>query len=93
MIEIKSLKISQYLLCKYDEKHWIGMVSEVNNDAKDVKIKFMHPFYPSSLFNWPSRDDISWVPHTHLVAIIDTPMLSSSCLLFQEGNTIFVKKT
>ena len=57
-IQIENVKISQYLLCRYDELYWIGMVSEINSVNDDFKIKFMHPNVPSQSYNWPNRDDI-----------------------------------
>ena len=64
------IKISTYLLCKYDDRYWIGIVSDEDETAGDVKVKFMHPCYPRVSFFWPSRDDVYWVPHTHIITII-----------------------
>ena len=33
-IKIENEKISQYLLCRYDEFYWIGMVSEIDSTSK-----------------------------------------------------------
>ena len=70
------IKISTYLLCKYD-RYWIGIVSDTDEAACDVEVKFMHPHYPGVSFFWPSRDDVCCVPHTH-ITIIETPLLSSA---------------
>ena len=37
------IKISTYLLCKYDDRYWIGIVSDIDEAAGDAKVKFMHP--------------------------------------------------
>ena len=76
-IEVENIKMSQYLLCKYDDQYWIGIVLEIDQTASDVRVKFMHPQYPSSSFNWPSRDGVCWVPRSHIVTEIETPLLSS----------------
>ena len=70
------MKISQYLLCRYDELYWIGMVSEINSVNDDFKIKFMHPNVPSQSYNWPNWDDICWVPRLNVISIIEAPSLS-----------------
>ena len=38
MIKVENVRVSQYLVCKYDEQYWIGIVSEVDQDAKDALI-------------------------------------------------------
>ena len=70
------IKISTYLLCKYDRRYWIAIVSDIDEAAGDVRLKFMHRHYPGVFFFWPSRHDVCWVPHTHIITIIQTPLLS-----------------
>ena len=55
-MQIENVKISQILLCKYDELCWIGMVSEIDFLNYDFKIKFMHPIIPSRFYNRPNWD-------------------------------------
>ena len=43
-IQTENVKISQYLLYRYDEIFWIGMVSEIGSVNDDL---FMHPNVPS----------------------------------------------
>ena len=45
--------MAQFILRKYDDLHWVGMVSELNKKEHDVKIKLMHPNYPSISYKWP----------------------------------------
>ena len=54
-INIQDICIAQYILCKYDDHYWIGMVFEVDLESKEVKVKFMHPSYPSNSYKWPTR--------------------------------------
>ena len=71
------IKISTYLLRKHD-RYWIGIVSDIDEAAGGVKVKFMHQHYSGVSFFWPSRDNVCWVPHTHIITIIQTPLLSSA---------------
>ena len=41
-------KLSDFVVCAYDEKHWIGIVDAIDEEHDDIKIKFMHPCYPCS---------------------------------------------
>ena len=75
---LDQIKILTYLLCKYNDWYWIGIVSDTDEAVGDVKVKFMYPHYPGVSFFWPSQDDVCWVPHTHIITIIQTPLLSSA---------------
>ena len=74
---LDQIKISKYLLCKYDDWYWIGIVSDIDEAAGDVEVKSMHPHYPGVSFFWPSQDDVCCVPRTHIITIIQT-LLSSA---------------
>ena len=41
-IEVENIEVPQYLLCKYDDRYWTGMVLEIDQTANDVRVKFMH---------------------------------------------------
>ena len=45
--EAKNIKVSKYLLYKYDRLYWIGVASEIDLSAYNIKVKLMHPNYPS----------------------------------------------
>ena len=47
-INIQDSCIGQYILCQYNDHYWIGMVSKVDLESKEVKVTFMHPSYPSN---------------------------------------------
>ena len=53
------------------------MVSKVNLESKEVKVKFMDPNYPSNSYEQPTHDDVCWVPQTHLLVTLETPFTSS----------------
>ena len=77
-INIQDIRIARYILCKYDDHYWTGMVSEVYLESKEVKVKFIHPSYPSNSYKWPTCDNMCWVPQTHLLVKLETPFTSSS---------------
>ena len=61
----------------YDSHHWLGVVSQVDKDNEDVQIKFMHPHFPTHSFEWPSREDVCWVPDINVLVVVDTPVPST----------------
>ena len=75
-VKVMDVRVAQFLLCKYDDHHWVGTVSEVNEE-EHVKIKFMRPNYPSVSYKWPIPDDIWCVPETHQITRRETPITSS----------------
>ena len=64
--------MSQYLLCNYDSQYWI----DIDPSVFGIKVKLMHPNYPSQSYSWPWRDDGCWEPHTDVATT--TPSLSSA---------------
>ena len=47
-----------YVTCQYDNKWWVGIITNVDKEDKDVQVKFMHPSGPSRSFQWPHVDGI-----------------------------------
>ena len=43
LVTINNLKQADFVACRYDQFWWVGMIKEVDNNNKDVHIKFMHP--------------------------------------------------
>ena len=70
----KDPKVSDFVVCSYDEEYWIGLIDEVDEEHDDVKVKFMHPSYPARSFSWPKRDDKCFVPIVNVACIIRAPM-------------------
>ena len=75
---LDQIKILTYLHCKYDDQCWIGILLDIDKAAGGIKVKFMHQYYSGVSSFQPSRDDICWVPHTHVTTIIQMPLLSSA---------------
>ena len=51
---VSNIKVSQYVLCKYDGLYWIGITSEIDSASSNIKVKFMHPHFPSLSYRWPA---------------------------------------
>ena len=45
--------VGSYVAVVYEQSWWIGVVIDVNDEEKDVEVKFMHPKGPAPYFNWP----------------------------------------
>ena len=50
---------------------------DVDKEAGDVKIDFMHPHGPRKTFNWPSCGDTCYVPIKNIVHKISVPTTST----------------
>ena len=50
-------KVLEYVCCTYSKNLWTGLITDIDMEEKDAKIKFLHPFLPSTSFVWPQRDD------------------------------------
>ena len=61
----QAVRLGVYVVVVYEHSWWIGVVTEVNEDEKDVKIKFMHPKGPATYFNWPQRDNYCYFANTN----------------------------
>ena len=44
----------EFIVCKNDDKMWIGVVTTVHEAEKDCLARFMHPPIPSRSFVWPA---------------------------------------
>jgi len=42
----------------------------VNDEEHDAEVKFMHPHGPARSFFWLSREDLCYVPYTHILLSI-----------------------
>ena len=62
-----------FVACKYDSFWWVGLICEVDEVSKDVKVVFLHPHGPVKSFAWPNREDCCWIPLTNILQVIKTP--------------------
>jgi hypothetical protein len=70
-------KVSDFVVCSYDEKYWIGLVDVMDKEHDDVKVKFMHPSYPARSFSWSKKDDTCFVPIVNVACIIGAPVTAT----------------
>ena len=59
--------MGSYVAVVYEQSWWIGVVIDVNDEEKDVEVKFMHPKGPARYFNWPERDDYCYIPNDNVL--------------------------
>ena len=72
--QLETIDIGSYVVCSYDSLQWVGIVSEIDKESDDRQVKFMHPHYPATSYNWPSPDDLCWIPRVSVLAIVEPPV-------------------
>ena len=77
-LQESDISLMSYVCCVYDSKWWIGHVLETDSVENDIWINFLHPCGPSKCFYWPSREDICWVPLSHVLCKVNQPRLASA---------------
>ena len=68
------MKPAQFVVSFYDNFYWVGMVSEIDQENEDVKIKFMHPHFPSKSLKW-ADNDVCWIAIIGVPCTINPPSL------------------
>ena len=76
-VSTETIRLNEYIACRYDEKWWLGVVDEVSEVEQDVKINFLHPPGPSRSFRWPRRPDVCWVSITDIIYQIEAPVTAT----------------
>ena len=75
--ENKDFAFGSSVVSMYENHHWLGIVYQINNENKDVEIKFMYPHVPAHSFDCPSREDICWVHDVNVLVVVDIPVPST----------------
>lgn len=76
---IMDLKVSQYVCCFYDDKLWLGIITEIGAVSKDALVNFLHMSESTEeLFVWPPREDKCWVSIQHILCEIQQPQLKDA---------------
>ncbi|XP_065679428.1 uncharacterized protein LOC136081787 isoform X1 [Hydra vulgaris] len=78
IFQLDTVTLGGYVAVVYDDKWWIGIVTETNLEEVDVKVKFLHPKSPSICFNWPEREDYCFIPYTNILKKLSVPQACSS---------------
>ena len=70
--------LGDYLAVVYDDKWWIGIVTEINLEEIDAEVKFLHSRGPSTYFNWPQRGDYCFIPNLNILKKLSVPQACSN---------------
>ena len=73
----RDLKPGSFVVSVYDNNKWLGVVCQIDKENRDVQIKFMHPHFPACSLEWPTREDVCWVPDVNIVLVVDAPVPST----------------
>ena len=73
-----TVTLGGYEAVVYDDKWWIGIVIEINQEDVDAEVKFLQPRGPSTYFNWPERDDYCFIPNINILKKLSFPQACSS---------------
>ena len=66
------LAVNKYVLCSYDEFHYVGIIQDCDKDYEDCEVRFMFPKYrPNASYSWPRREDVVYVPNKKILALVD----------------------
>ena len=63
--------IAGFVTCLCEGKWWLACVLEVIQADNLVKLTFLHPHGPSSLFKYPEPLDIRTVPMDNILTLVD----------------------
>ena len=87
-----NLQVLEYVCCTYGKNLWIGLITDIDMEEKDAKIKFLQPSLASNSFVWPQGDDLCWVPFSNIHCKTNVPLaipLGQTCMITDEDmNTI-----
>lgn len=61
-----------YITCVFDDDWFVGNIVETSLENKDILVKFMKRSVSAKTFTWPDKDDICWVPVTHILCRIES---------------------
>ena len=74
--------VGSFITCIYDSYWWVGLVDSVSKEHSDCEVNFLHPHGPRKMFQWPTRVDKCFVPHSNILCSISAPKMSSSTARF-----------
>ena len=67
-----------YVACIYDHTWFLGNTKETSEENQEVLVKFMKQLVSSNAFTWLHRDDICWVPVTHILCTVKSLRVQST---------------
>ena len=72
------LTVALCVSCGYDSFWWIGFVKSVSEEHGDIEVQFLHPHGPRILFNYPSINDVCFVPLNNILCSVSTPLTATA---------------
>ena len=69
-----NISTGQYVSVIYDEKWYIGIVSEQSQEHGDVVINFLTQNVETMTFTWPPRKDEYAVPYKNVLSTVPAPL-------------------
>ena len=73
-VDIDCLKIDHYVAVVYEGQWYPRLILEINWDQGDQLVKSTHNSgYDKNCSFWPPRDDIYYVPFTHITGLTELP--------------------
>ena len=67
-----------YVACIYAKNWLLGNVIEASEENQDIRVNFMKRSISANTFTWPQREDICWVPVTHILCTISSLKVQSA---------------
>ena len=91
-MRISECLTGSYITCIYDDGWLIGNLIKVSDQNQDPQVKFMANSLNNN-FNWSLKDDICWVPVSHVLCNVIPLSVQSAgtngyCLSNSEFNKV-----
>ena len=75
---IESVTLGQYVAAVYDNKWYIGIVTEQSEEHGDVIVNFVSRNSEINILTWPSRKDECAVLPPNVLCVIKAPIITGS---------------
>lgn len=69
--QLRIMEISGYVTIIYENDWWLAYVLAKEEATDEVKVSFLHPAGPSASFSYPSRQDVLWLPASHVLCKVN----------------------
>ena len=66
-----------YATCLYDCFSWVGLVTQVDVEQGDVKVRFLFPHGLRKTFNWSETEDSFYMPIKNIPCQISSPIITT----------------
>ena len=76
---------SDFVVCRYDERWWIGFSEKIHDDEADAAINDLRTPGPANILVWPTRTDIFCIPESDLIMKNNTPTTATGRITPKES--------